>query len=71
MSGMKSITLLDGKSEPIHPRYRYKLPRSALNRAVTLMMEGRRFVQIWDLAKGRMVAEVSRTITEIRIGVKR
>ena len=69
MSGMKSITLLNKAGQPIHARYRYKKPDSAVHRAVALSMGSVTPVQIWDLRAGRELATVTRFYNEVRIHI--
>ena len=68
--GKKPIILVNGKGTSINQHYCYKKPVSAANRAISLAMEGKhKYIQIWDTAKGKELAYVSRTSNSVTLSI--
>lgn len=67
MSGKKSIGLFRPHDRIIHTRYRYKHPEAALRRAVLLAVGGEKYIQAWDLDKGKEVFYVQKDYRNITI----
>jgi hypothetical protein len=62
--GPKPLTLINGSSKPIHPRYRYKTLQKAVHKSLSLP---NRHIQIWDLSRGKEVASVTKTRRSIHL----
>jgi hypothetical protein len=69
MAGAKSITLLNKQGHPINQHYRYKKLRSAIKKAVDLSVRLHAPVQVWHLTRGKELALVRRTATELKVDI--
>jgi hypothetical protein len=58
MSGKKSLTLLKGNA-PVHARFRYKSLKTAVRRAIDLVIEMKKDITIWDVETGQEIAIVA------------
>lgn len=60
MAGQKSLSLRDVNGKVIHSRYRYKHLRTAINKALDLVMEEGKIVGILDLQRGFLLCYVAK-----------
>ena len=69
MSGSKSLTLFQGNTQ-VHARFRYKILKTAVRRAIDVNFQTKKDIVIWDLERGQELARITSQYNRICVNTQ-